>query len=136
MGNNLLDYIAACDVVEPTSLVFHQIMSRGGWVKIEWHRVVRGIYVERLLRKYHIPICGRGFTFCSHQYPYGTLYCYIKKWQARWAGYILRRKRLPLVSKPFDPRNDEWAAKWDGIPPPAWDDRPSGGGRKRKRKRR
>jgi len=134
--NDPLDYLAACDVVEPASLAFHQIMSRGGWVKIEWLHVVRGIDIERHLEKRGIRICGRGFTFGTHERPMGTLYCYVKRWQARWAEYVLRRKRVPLVNKPFDPRNDEWAAKWNGVPVPAWEDRPHGGGQRKRGRRK
>ena len=136
MNNSPLDYLAACDVVEPASLAFHQIMSRGGWVRIEWLHVVRGIAVERFLGKYHIPICGRGFTLKTQECPTGTLYCYVKEQQARWAEYHLKRVRVPLANKPFDPRNAEWAAKWDGVPVPAWDDRPHGGGQRKRTSRR
>lgn len=39
---------------------------------------------------------------------------------ARWAEYLIcRSKQYRLMSKPIDPRNEAWAAKWDTLPK-AW----------------
>lgn len=40
---------------------------------------------------------------------------------ARWVEYLLLRSEneFKLLSKPVDPRNIAWAAKWDTLPP-AW----------------
>ena len=64
----LVECIAACDIYDMVlDPAFHQITSGGGWVKIEWDRGsgVRGIDLERELKRKRIPICGRGFTMRS-----------------------------------------------------------------------
>lgn len=39
---------------------------------------------------------------------------------ARWAEYLIcRSKQFRLLSKPVDPRNQRWAAKWNTLPK-AW----------------
>jgi len=131
----LVECIAACDIYDMVlDPAFHQITSGGGWVKIEWDRGsgVRGIDLERELKRKRIPICGRGFTMRSERFPCGTLSCYVKRKQARWAEYVLLRKwGVPLLTT-FDERNAEWAA--GKGPVPGWEERQRS--RKKSKRRR
>jgi len=78
-----------------------------------------GGQVERMLRHYGVRLWGRGFT----PGPEGTLYFYVKRSQADWADYLLRRWGVPVVSPPPDPRNPQYVARHEvGSLPPAWAD--------------
>lgn len=45
----------------------------------------------------------------------------VKEGAAKWAEYLLLRTgKFALVSKPLDPRNERWAAKWGGKMPVPW----------------
>jgi hypothetical protein len=44
--------------------------------------------------------------------------------RAKWLEYLLLRSgKYELLSKPIDPRNRRWAAKWNGKMPTAWVDK-------------
>lgn len=120
--NNVLDSIASCDVIEPLTLAVYQAASGGGWVRLEWDRASgwSGVEVERELRRFSIPVHGRGFTPVTKEWPAGTLFCYVKRGQARWAEYVLRRAGVPVLTV-IDARNEVWA---EGKGPVlAWDER-------------
>jgi len=63
----------------------------------------RGIDVERLLYRYHIPIWGR---WCERN----ELMFRVKKSQARFAEYILLRCGVPLTRSRYYPNFLEWRA--------------------------
>lgn len=92
-----------------------QAATRGPQVKIEFARAQgwSGQMAENELRRLHIPICGRGFTKT-------TLCLYVRKRQAVWAEYVLRRAGCPVLTV-MDSRNAQWA---EGKGPvPAWDEK-------------
>ena len=126
--SDLVDALAKLDVIEPLTLAAYQLSSGGGWVRIEFLRNAgwSGYEVEKELRRFSIPIHGRGFTRKSKEYPQGTLFCYVKRKQARWAEYILRRARVPVLTV-VDARNVTWAELHDG-PVPQWDGKASRAG--------
>ena len=124
--SNLVDTLAKLDVIEPLTLAAYQAASGGGWVRIEFLRNAgwSGYEVEKELKRFSIPIHGRGFTReKTEEYPEGTLFCYVKKEQARWAEYILQRARVPVLTV-IDARNATWAELHDG-PVPQWDGKAS-----------
>lgn len=48
---------------------------------------------------------------------------------AAWAEYLLLRTgRLELLSRPYDQRNERWAAKWAGAMPKPWREKNCGAG--------
>jgi hypothetical protein len=71
-----------------------------------------GIEMERLLQRYGVKIWDRDFTR-------DCLTFRVKRRQANWAEYLLRRRGIPVVSQPFNPRNEEYA-RWHapGSEPP------------------
>jgi len=76
-----------------------------------------GIEMERLLRRHGVTIWDRGFT------PDCLTFC-VKLRQANWAEYLLRRRGIPVVSRPFNPLNDEYARRHaPGSEPPTGESR-------------
>jgi hypothetical protein len=75
-----------------------------------WHFCVprncgwSGIEMERLLRRHGVKIWDRDFT-------HDCLTFCVKRRQANWAEYLLRRRGIPVVSQPFNPRNAEYARR-------------------------
>ena len=126
--SDLVDTLAKLDVIEPLTLAAYQVASGGGWTKIEFLRNSgwSGYEVEKELKRFSIPIHGRGFTKKTKEHPEGTLFCYVKREQSRWAEYILRRARVPVLTV-VDVRNATWAEGHDG-PVPQWDNKPSRAG--------
>lgn len=133
-----LDYIAALDLVDELDALiggqfhFHRTeIKRGGLPRakaiaqtltLQNGRVlyfkrgqgVSGIQVERLLKRYHMPIWGRWFSKTELMFT-------VPKWQARWAEYIMRRAGVPVLSV-VDPQNVDWAAQHAQAPKP-WESR-------------
>jgi hypothetical protein len=71
-----------------------------------------GIEMERLLRRHGVKIWDRDFT-------HDCLTFRVKRRQANWAEYLLRRRGIPVVSQPFNPLNDEYARRHaPGSEPP------------------
>jgi hypothetical protein len=71
-----------------------------------------GIEMERLLRRHGVMIWDRGFT------PDCLTFC-VKLRQANWAEYLLRRRGIPVVSRPFNSLNGEYARRHaPGSEPP------------------
>ena len=72
----------------------------------------RGIDVERLLRRHGVKIWDRGiagddFYFC------------VKQRQVKWAEYLLLRAGVPVTSVLVEPRNFQYAQKYEpGSEPP------------------
>lgn len=76
----------------------------------------RGIEIERLLTRHGVRIWGRGFLG-------DFLYFRVKKRQARWAEYLLWRAGIPVVSQPFNPRNQTYGEQYPpGSEPPGGSD--------------
>lgn len=83
-----------------------------------WHFYVprdcgwSGVEMERLLRRHGVKIWDRGFT-------HDCLTFRVKRRQANWAEYLLRRRGIPVVSQPFNRLNDEYAHRHaPGSEPP------------------
>ncbi len=74
-----------------------------------------GLEIERLLTRHGVRVWGRGFLG-------DCLYFSVKRRQARWTEYLLWRAGVPVVSRPFDPRNRRYA---ESRPQPS---EPPGGG--------
>jgi hypothetical protein len=73
-----------------------------------------GWEMEQLLRRHGVTIWGRGFA------P-DCLYFSVKRRQANWAEYLLRRRGIPVVSRLVNPKNDEYAERHaPGSEPPMW----------------
>jgi hypothetical protein len=71
-----------------------------------------GIEMERLLRRHGVKIWDRDFTR-------DCLTFRVKRRQANWAEYLLRRRGIPVVSRSFNPLNDEYARRHaPGSEPP------------------
>jgi len=126
--SGLVDTLAKLDWMETATLAAYQIASGDGWTRLEFLRNAgwSGYEVEKELKRFSIPIHGRGFTRKSKEYPQGTLFCYVKREQARWAEYILRRARVPVLTV-IDARNVTWAELHDG-PVAAWSGKASRAG--------
>lgn len=74
-----------------------------------------GWEIEQLLRRHGVVIWGRGFTLDD------DLYFNVRRRQANWAEYLLRRRGIPVVSQLFNPKNDEYAERHaPGSEPPMW----------------
>jgi hypothetical protein len=72
----------------------------------------RGIDLERMLEKYGVKIWDRGFTHECFTFR-------VKRRQANWAEYLLRRRGIPVSSLRFNPLNDEYARRHaPGSEPP------------------
>lgn len=68
--------------------------------------------MERLLRRHGVKIWDRDFTR-------ECLTFRVKRRQANWAEYLLRRRGIPVLSQPFNPLNDEYARRHaPGSEPP------------------
>jgi hypothetical protein len=71
-----------------------------------------GIEMERLLKRHGVKVWDRGFTR-------ECLTFRVKRRQANWAEYLLRRKGIPVLSRPFNPLNEEYARRHaPGSEPP------------------
>ena len=71
-----------------------------------------GIEMERLLKRHGVKVWDRGFTR-------ECLTFRVKRRQANWAEYLLRRRGIPVVSRSFNPLNDEYARRHaPGSEPP------------------
>jgi len=71
-----------------------------------------GIEMERLLKRHGVRVWDRGFTS-------DCLTFRVKRRQANWAEYLLRRRGIPVASQPFNPLNDEYARRHaPGSEPP------------------
>ena len=69
--------------------------------------------MERLLRRHGVKIWDRNFTR-------DCLTFRAKRRQANWAEYLLRRRGIPVLSRPFNPLNDEYARRHaPGSEPPS-----------------
>lgn len=90
-------------------------IRRGGVVELKVSRYgsISGNDCAHILRQYHVPVRGRRVT--SDHFIFS-----VRKQQARWAEYILRRAGASLDGKPVDQRNVRWAAGKHGLPA-AWD---------------
>jgi len=72
-----------------------------------------GIEMERLLRRHGVKIWDRNFTR-------DCLMFRVKRRQANWAEYLLRRRGILVLSRPFNPLNDEYARRHaPGSEPPS-----------------
>lgn len=100
--------LGRCVVRSNTWLV--HIDRRSGW---------SGVETERLLKRYGVKVWDRGFTQV-------TLWFRVKRRQANWAEYLLRRRGIPVVSEPFNPRNDLAWWRYQGRMPAPWDARENG----------
>jgi len=70
--------------------------------------------VEKLLRKYGIPVFGR-------TYDAGHMYFSVKKRQARWAEYVMLNAGVELANPTFDRRNPGYVGKHGpGWMPQPW----------------
>lgn len=84
-----------------------------------------GAEVERLLKRYKIPVFGRRVT-TNH-----AIFLVSHK-QAAWAEYVMLRAGIVPDGPLVNPKNAGWAARHaPGQPPPAWADRPRPARRKR-----
>jgi hypothetical protein len=65
----------------------------------------RGIDVERLLKRNGVKLWDRGLAG-------DELYFCVKRRQARWAEYILKRAGVSCRCDMSDPRNSDWGAQF------------------------
>ena len=93
-------------------VVFLENLTWQGYKRFSFSR--KGEYsgwdVERFLREHGVYLWGRGFDS-------ENIYFNVKKEQASWAEYLMKRHGVALTSAPVDPRNVAWAAKYDSAPP-------------------
>lgn len=86
------------------------LLTNGPGHKLEWYKSSgwAGGRVERILREYGVRVYRR-------DYGHGrdTLGCHVRKRQAAWADYLLRRAGCPLVSPAL-------ARTGAGAMPAAW----------------
>jgi hypothetical protein len=75
--------------------------------------------VRGLLEGYHVKTYRRGFN--SQE-----IWVHVKRKQARFAEYLLKRAGAPVLMDTVDPRNAQWAANpaHAGKMPARWDDQP------------
>lgn len=66
----------------------------------------RGIDVERLLKRHGVKLWDRGLANRDE------LYFCVKRRQARWAEYVLKRAGVTCRCEMTDPRNAEWGAAY------------------------
>ena len=59
-----------------------------------------------------------GATFAKGAFvDYNVAEITVSDASAKWAEYLIcRAKIFRLMSTPLDPRNEQWAAKWDDLP--------------------
>jgi len=117
MIDEILEQVAhAGTLLELPGLAIHRVIDgpqtmftvarNAGW---------SGAEIERELRRLHIGLCGRNFD-ADH------LYFFVKRDQARWAEYVLRRAGVPVLTV-IDERNAAWAEGKGAVP--GWDARPA-----------
>ena len=75
------------------------------------------VEVEKLLRRYGIPVFGR-------TYDAGHMYFSVKKRQARWAEYIMLNAGVELANPTFDRRNPGYVGRHGpGWMPTPWSEK-------------
>jgi len=111
--NEIVELLARLDWFERLDAFLRQLSGQDSWQfyvprDCGWS----GIEMERLLKRHGVKIWDRDFTR-------DCLTFRVKRRQANWAEYLLRRRGIPVVSQPFNPLNDEYARRHaPGSEPP------------------
>ena len=73
-----------------------------------------GYEIEQMLARYGVRIWGRGFDSES-------IYFSVKQEQANWAEYLLKRRGISVVTRPYNPLNDLYPQRHPpGSMPTPW----------------
>ena len=99
----ITDVLGALDLIDRVDEWFGNARF-GPWHKfhIPLDAGCTGWEVEQLLARHGVRIWGRGFTSDS-------LYFNVKRRQANWAEYLIRRRGIPLSSQLVNPQNETYA---------------------------
>lgn len=120
------DFIDAFNLIDRIEgLLYRGRFGSAHTFKIRREGDLTGEDIERILKKRHVTVFERRVT--SKHFIFSVK----RNKQAIWAEYNLCRVRAMLDGRLLEPRNPEWAAKYNGQAPPAWDDQP----RKKRRRR-
>ncbi len=112
------DVLSLCSAVTRHDYVRIRFIATPEW---------RGIDVENLLKKFHIPIGDRNFDVVEDENGRRViLHFLVPRRQAVWADYILRRAGVPVVTPALHKSNETAYERWEGVPVPAWADRGRG----------
>ena len=119
-----LDLLAQLNIIDGFDGLIHQ--ATGDWVRLEWERVpgaLVGGEIERKLKERGVKIVGRGSALPSEEHPHGTLVCFARGSQARWAEYVMTTYGVPFTMEPIDAKSVAAAQRRQGTPIPAWSKR-------------
>lgn len=99
----LLDLLARLDWLERADELARSLLGVRSWRfcvprRCGWS----GYEIECLLRRHGVQVWGRGFS-TEH------LFFRVKWQQANWAEYLLWQHAIPVLSRPFNPRNRLYA---------------------------
>ena len=119
-----LDLLAQLNIIDGFDGLIHQ--ATGDWVRLEWERqpgALTGGEIEKKLRERGVKIVGRGSALPSEEHPHGTLVCFARGSQARWAEYVMTTYGVPFTMEPIDAKSVAAAQRRQGTPIPAWSER-------------
>lgn len=98
---DVLEVLARLDVVEPATAIAHAMGGEvGRRIRVPRSCGWSGYEVERLLRRYWIPIWARAVSQEHISFR-------VKRRQAAWAAYLLRRRGIPVAGEPLYPYDVE-----------------------------
>ncbi len=110
----LVEFLARFDWFERVDAFVRRLSGERSWrFYVPRNCGWSGIEMERLLARHGVKMWDRGFTrdcltFC------------VKLRQANWAEYLLRRRGIAVLSRPFNTRNNEYARRHaPGSEPPS-----------------
>jgi len=111
--NELVEFVAHLDWFEQMDTLLRHLCGEHTWrFYVPRNCGWSGIEMERLLERHGVKVWDRGFTR-------DCLTFRVRRRQANWAEYLLRRRGIPVLSQPFNPLNDEYARRHaPGSEPP------------------
>ncbi len=93
-----MDFIAHLDWLERLDALIKLLRWGRSWrFQVPRYGSLSGREIEQMLHRYGVKIWDRNFSKDS-------LFFRVKFKQARWAEYLLRRARVPVLSHPFQHR--------------------------------
>lgn len=96
----LIEFLAHLDLIEPLDALIRSIFVGSSWrFTVPRNHGWTGQQIEDLLQRHGVTIWGRNFDR-EH------LFFRVKARQANWAEYLLWRHGIPVLSRPYNPRNE------------------------------
>lgn len=107
--NDIIELLAKLDWFEYIGTFVRWLSGIQSWkITIDRNCGVSGQQIEDLLTQHGIKVWGRGFTR-------NTLTFRVKEQQANWAEYLLHQNNVPVLCRPFNPKNAHHEQTHGGI---------------------